>query len=81
MPGDFLEIHCKCSLEVCEARDTKGLYRRARAGEVKDFTGISSPYEEPLAPELTVDTEHLTLDQSVAAVLALLEERGKLGAA
>ena len=80
MPGDFLEIHCKCSLEVCEARDTKGLYRRARAGEVKEFTGISSPYEEPLAPELTVDTERLTLDQSVAAVLALLEERGKLSA-
>ena len=78
MPGDFLEIFCKCSLAVCEARDTKGLYRRARAGEVKEFTGISSPYEEPLAPELTVDTEHLTLEQSVDAVLALLLERSRL---
>ena len=78
MPGDFLEIHCKCSLEVCETRDTKGLYRRARSGEVKEFTGISSPYEEPLAPELAVDTAHLSLEQSVDAVLALLNERGKL---
>lgn len=78
MAGDFLEIYCKCSLDVCAARDTKGLYRRARAGEVKEFTGISSPYEEPLAAELTVDTEHLTLEQSVAAVLAMLVEHGRL---
>lgn len=78
MPGDFLEIHCKCSLDICEARDTKGLYRRARTGEVKEFTGISSPYEAPLAPELAVDTAHLSLEQSVDAVLVLLRERGKL---
>jgi len=55
--SDFHEIYCKCSLEVCETRDVKGLYKRARAGEIPDFTGISSPYEEPQSPELQVDTE------------------------
>jgi len=55
--ADFHEIYCKCSLEVCEDRDVKGLYKRARAGEIPDFTGISSPYEEPEFAELTVDTE------------------------
>jgi adenylylsulfate kinase len=55
--SDFHEIYCKCSLAVCESRDVKGLYQRARAGEISDFTGISSPYEEPDAPELEVDTE------------------------
>jgi adenylylsulfate kinase len=54
--GQFLEIFCDCSLEICEQRDVKGLYKRARAGEIKDFTGISSPYEIPLNPELIVDT-------------------------
>jgi adenylylsulfate kinase len=54
---DFHEIYCKCSLEVCENRDVKGLYKRARAGEIPDFTGISSPYEEPKSAELIVDTE------------------------
>ncbi|MDH3388376.1 MAG: adenylyl-sulfate kinase [Gammaproteobacteria bacterium] len=55
--SDFHEIYCKCSLEVCEDRDVKGLYKRARAGEIPDFTGISSPYEEPEFADLTVDTE------------------------
>jgi len=55
--SDFHEIYCKCSLDVCETRDVKGLYKRARAGEIPDFTGISSPYEEPQSPELLVDTE------------------------
>lgn len=55
--SDFHEIYCKCSLEVCEDRDVKGLYKRARAGEIADFTGISSPYEEPAFADLTVDTE------------------------
>jgi adenylylsulfate kinase len=55
--SDFHEIYCKCSLAVCESRDVKGLYQRARAGEISDFTGISSPYEEPDEPELEVDTE------------------------
>ncbi|MCP4236398.1 MAG: adenylyl-sulfate kinase [Aestuariibacter sp.] len=55
--GDFHEIYCKCSLEVCEERDVKGLYKRARAGEIPDFTGISSPYEAPESAELEINTE------------------------
>lgn len=73
--GDFLEIYCKCALDVCEDRDVKGLYKRARAGEIKDFTGISSPYEEPEAPELIVETDSLSLEASVQKVLGLLMER------
>jgi len=76
MPGDFLEIYCKCSIEVCEERDVKQLYKRARRGEIQEFTGISSPYEEPLAPDLTLDTTSLSIEQSVTAVLTLLRERG-----
>lgn len=74
--GDFLEIYCRCPLQVCEERDVKGLYQRARAGQVKNFTGISSPYEEPSAPELIVDTDQLSLEESVNAVLNLLCARG-----
>ena len=76
--GDFLEIHCRCSVEVCEQRDVKGLYKKARAGGVKDFTGISSPYEEPIAPELVAETGNLDLEQCVELVLQLLRERGIL---
>lgn len=54
--ADYNEVYCRCALAICEQRDTKGLYKRARAGEIKDFTGISSPYEEPKGAELTVDT-------------------------
>ncbi|HSY26840.1 MAG TPA: adenylyl-sulfate kinase [Burkholderiaceae bacterium] len=78
--GDFLEIHCRCSVEVCETRDVKGLYKKARAGGVKDFTGISSPYEEPLSAELVVDTGELELEKCVEMVLTLLRERGILPA-
>lgn len=78
--GDFLEIYCKSPVEVCEQRDVKGHYRRARSGEIKNFTGISSPYEEPLAPELVVDTAELSLDESVEKVLDLLRTRGLTGA-
>lgn len=75
--GDtFIEVYVKCSLEACEARDTKGLYKKARAGEVKEFTGISAPYEEPLSPELVVSTDSETLDESAEKVVALLEQRG-----
>jgi adenylylsulfate kinase len=77
--GDFVEIYCRCPLEICEQRDVKGFYKRARAGEIKDFTGISSPYEEPDKPELVVDTGSLTLEQSVSRVLDLLRERGVIG--
>jgi adenylylsulfate kinase len=74
--GDFLEIYCACSLDVCEQRDVKGLYKRARAGEIKDFTGISSPYEAPEDPELALDTGEISLEASVAKIIDLLAERG-----
>jgi adenylylsulfate kinase len=77
--GEFLEIYCRCPLEICEARDIKGLYKRARAGEIKNFTGISSPYDEPEDPELVVDTGGLSLEDSVTKVVELLRERGVIG--
>jgi len=74
--GDFLEIYCHCPLEICEQRDVKGLYKRAREGSIKEFTGISSPYEIPQDPELTVETGSLSLESSVDEVMELLFERG-----
>ncbi len=74
--GEFIEVYVKCSVEVCEERDTKGLYKKARTGEVKDFTGISAPYEEPLNPEITVDSSRLSIEESTRAVLNYLEENG-----
>ncbi|SFP66668.1 adenylylsulfate kinase [Nitrosomonas cryotolerans] len=74
--GHFLEIFCHCSLEVCEQRDVKGLYQRARAGEIKQFTGISSPYEPPEKPELVVETDKVPIDEAVERVTTLLESRG-----
>ena len=71
---DFIEIYCKASLEVCEARDVKGLYKRARAGEIKNYTGIDSPYEEPENPELIINTSDETLDSSVSKILSFLEQ-------
>lgn len=76
--GDFLEIYCRASLAMCEARDVKGLYKKARAGEIKNYTGIDSPYEEPLSPDLLVDTEKLDLEISVQCVLNLMEVSGIL---
>ncbi|HGX93063.1 MAG TPA: adenylyl-sulfate kinase [Candidatus Tenderia sp.] len=73
--GDFIEIYCKCSLDVCEERDPKGLYKKARAGEIPEFTGISSPYEEPLNPEITVETDKQSLGDSVAQVIDALRAR------
>lgn len=73
--GDFLEVYCRCPLAVCETRDVKGLYKRARAGDIADFTGISSPYEAPDAPALVVDTDESSLDDSVELVLAMLRAR------
>jgi len=73
---DFVEIHCKCLLTTCEQRDIKGLYKKARKGEIKDFTGISSPYEEPSNPDLVLDTDAQTLSESVDSVLSLLVQRG-----
>jgi adenylylsulfate kinase len=74
--GDFIEIYCRCDLAVCEQRDVKGLYKKARQGEIKQFTGISSPYEEPENPELTVDTGVKALSECVEQVLNVLKERG-----
>lgn len=75
MHGDFIEIYCRASLEVCEQRDPKGLYKKARAGQIPAFTGISSPYEEPLAPELTVDTGSESLEASAEKVILFLQDR------
>ncbi len=73
--GDFIEIFLNCSLETCESRDTKGMYARARRGEIKEFTGISSPYERPENPELIVDTDRLTLEESVNVVMDYIAEK------
>ncbi|GAB3430681.1 adenylyl-sulfate kinase [Massilia solisilvae] len=74
--GDFVEIYCKSPLAVCERRDVKGLYRRARAGEIADFTGITSPYEEPDNPELVLDTARRSVDECADAVVARLVAQG-----
>ena len=74
--GDFLEIYCHASIEVCESRDPKGLYKKAREGKIKDFTGINSPYEAPEKPELDIDTEKQSLEESVERVVKLLQKRG-----
>ena len=76
--GDFLEIWCRCPVQVCEQRDPKGHYQQAKEGKLKDFTGVSAPYEEPSSAELVLDTAKLTIDQSVDRVLALLRERSIL---
>lgn len=65
----FIEIYCKCSLDMCEQRDTKGLYKKAKAGLIKDFTGISSPYEEPEDPDLVVDTATYSIDECLAMII------------
>lgn len=74
--GEFIEVYVKCPLDVCEQRDTKGLYKKARAGEVKEFTGISAPYEEPLNPEITIDTSKLSVEESTKVILGYLEKKG-----
>ena len=67
-PGEFIEIYCQCPVEVCEQRDTKGLYKKARAGEIGQFTGISSPYQAPDTPELVVNTSERSLNDCVQQV-------------
>ncbi len=75
---EFIEVFVKCSLELCEKRDVKGLYKRARAGEIKEFTGISAPYEEPLCPEILLDTAQESLEESTEKVVSFLIKRGIL---
>ena len=73
---DFIEIHCSANLEVCESRDPKGLYAKARDGKIKDFTGISSPYELPESPELIIDTDKLNIGESTEIIVRALKLRG-----
>ncbi len=74
--GEFIEIFCRCSVEACEKRDQKGLYEKARAGEVREFTGISAPYEEPENPEITLDTDKETIREGVEKIISYLQKNG-----
>ena len=74
--GDFLEVYVKCPIEVLVQRDVKGLYAKALRGEVANFTGISDPYEEPLAPDLVLETDRESLEESVARLWSALAQRG-----
>jgi adenylylsulfate kinase len=74
-PGDFIEIYCQCSLEICEQRDVKGLYAKARQGVLPNFTGISSPYEAPENPELVIETGSQSLQESITQVVDFLRKR------
>ena len=70
----FIEIYCKCSFETCESRDTKGLYKKARAGQLKNFIGLDAIYEEPSNPELIIETDRIGIEESVLLILNLLRE-------
>ena len=78
MHENFVEVYAKCPLEVLEKRDVKGLYKKARTGELKQFTGISDPYEEPLQPEIVVETDKETPEQSAEKIIKWLTEKGYL---
>jgi len=77
--GDFVEVHVDASVETCEARDVKGLYARARAGEIPEFTGISAPYETPERPEIVIDSNRGSVEEGVEQIVRYLEEKGYLG--
>jgi adenylylsulfate kinase len=77
--GRFVEVHIAASVETCESRDVKGLYQKARAGEIKEFTGISAPYEAPLSPELAIDTNGEPVEKSVDRLVTFLTAKGYLG--
>jgi adenylylsulfate kinase len=79
--GDFIEIFCDSSIEVCETRDVKGLYKKARAGEIPEFTGISSPYEIPENPELNINTGTVALENCVQQVIQEIRQRRAIGVA
>ncbi|MGB1879877.1 MAG: adenylyl-sulfate kinase, partial [Gammaproteobacteria bacterium] len=74
--GEFVEILCQASLETCEGRDPKGLYKKARAGEIKGFTGIDDPYEAPEAPEIVLDSDNKGVEALAREVIAYLESKG-----
>ena len=75
-PGRFFEIYCECSVGECEKRDPKGLWQRARKGEIEEFTGVSAPYEEPLTPEIVVQTDKCGLEECAEQIMRHLEEQG-----
>jgi len=76
--GDFVEIYVKCPVDVCIQRDTRGMYKKALAGEIKNFTGVSDPYEEPVNPELVIESDKESLEESVAEVVDKIKELGYL---
>lgn len=73
--GEFIEVYTECSVEECEKRDPKGLYQKARSGEIKEFTGISAPYEAPKQPEITINTEQQSVEESVEVILNYLKDK------
>ncbi|MCJ1655471.1 adenylyl-sulfate kinase [Staphylococcus sp. NRL 16/872] len=73
--GEFIEVYTECSVEECEKRDPKGLYQKARSGEIKEFTGISAPYEAPNQPEITINTEQQSVEESVEVILNYLKNK------
>jgi adenylylsulfate kinase len=74
--GDFIEIYVKCSIEECQRRDPKGLYKKAKEGHIKNFTGVSAPYEEPCEPDVVIETDRNTVKQSVQQLITYLEAKG-----
>ncbi|MEI7028404.1 adenylyl-sulfate kinase [Paenibacillus sp. y28] len=72
--SEFIEVFVKCDLDICEARDVKGMYKKARAGEIKEFTGISAPYEAPVKPELVIETDKQTIEDSVQQIISYLKQ-------
>jgi len=76
--GEFIEVYVKCPVAVCEQRDPKGLYEKARKGEIKEFTGISAPYEEPLEPEIVLETDRISVKESVKKIIDYLGIRGMI---
>ncbi len=76
--GEFIEVYVKCPISVCENRDPKGLYKKARNGEISEFTGISSPYEEPNQPELVIESDQLTISQSIETIIDYLKYKSIL---
>ena len=74
--GEFIEVYVKCPLEICEKRDPKGLYKRARRGEIKGLTGLSAPYEPPENPEIVVETDKMSVDECVEKIINFLQEKG-----
>lgn len=75
-PGDFIEVYLRCDVTVCEERDPKGLYKKARCGEIKNFTGISDPYEPPEHPEIVLATDRMSIDESVERIVGYLKDKG-----